>query len=95
MLNRKTQSTPSPTAPPPFSKLCISELISFYLDNQSVIYFLQILIYTCSQNAINAHRPEDVKSILDQHQRMRNAAGEKRHIVIFYCEFSSERGPRM
>ncbi|XP_078312409.1 M-phase inducer phosphatase 3-like [Crassostrea virginica] len=46
-------------------------------------------------NAINAHRPEDVQSILDQHQRMRNAAGEKRHIVIFYCEFSSERGPRM
>eukprot|EP00105_Crassostrea_gigas_P028768 XP_011450517.1 PREDICTED: M-phase inducer phosphatase 1 [Crassostrea gigas] len=45
--------------------------------------------------AINAHRPEDIPSILSQHQSMRTAASDKRHIVIFYCEFSSERGPRM
>nr|XP_022336118.1 M-phase inducer phosphatase-like [Crassostrea virginica] len=45
--------------------------------------------------AINAHRAEDVQDILSRHQSMRTKAGSKRHIVIFYCEFSSERGPRM
>ncbi|XP_048748059.2 M-phase inducer phosphatase 2-like [Ostrea edulis] len=45
--------------------------------------------------AINVHRPDGIKAILDQHQSMRNTAAEKRHILIFYCEFSSERGPRM
>nr|XP_022336082.1 M-phase inducer phosphatase-like [Crassostrea virginica] len=45
--------------------------------------------------SINAYRPDDVQFILDQHQRMRDEAEGKRHIVIFYCEFSSERGPRM
>uniref|UniRef100_K1RBD4 M-phase inducer phosphatase n=1 Tax=Magallana gigas TaxID=29159 RepID=K1RBD4_MAGGI len=45
--------------------------------------------------AISAHRPEDIPSILSQHKSMRTAASDKRHIVIFYCEFSSERGPRM
>ena len=61
--------------------------------NDSIILLIYIIF--ALKGSINAYRPDDVQFILDQHQRMRDEAQGKRHVVIFYCEFSSERGPRM
>ncbi|XP_056006638.1 M-phase inducer phosphatase-like [Ostrea edulis] len=46
------------------------------------------------KDAINLYKETDVETILDFKENHGDDEG-KRDILIFYCEFSSERGPRM
>ncbi|XP_053374195.1 M-phase inducer phosphatase 1-like [Mercenaria mercenaria] len=42
------------------------------------------------QNAVNMYTKDDVNSLLQSRD-----TSEKPHILVFHCEFSSERGPKM
>jgi rhodanese-related sulfurtransferase len=47
------------------------------------------------QNAINIWQRDDILQKLIQSDRQRPSKTQKRTIIIFHCEFSSERGPKM
>ncbi|XP_052804593.1 M-phase inducer phosphatase 1-like [Mya arenaria] len=42
------------------------------------------------RGAVNLYTKDEVNSLLQK-----PVAGDKRHVLIFHCEFSSERGPKM
>ncbi|KAH3699278.1 hypothetical protein DPMN_074234 [Dreissena polymorpha] len=42
------------------------------------------------KSAVNLFTKDDVNKLLQQ-----SVNGDKRHVLIFHCEFSSERGPNM
>ncbi|KAH3699275.1 hypothetical protein DPMN_074231 [Dreissena polymorpha] len=42
------------------------------------------------KSAVNLFTKDDVSALLH-----RPVSGDKRHVLIFHCEFSSERGPKM
>lgn len=44
--------------------------------------------------AINLYTKEQCLELLDEH-KVNEAPSQKRHILIFHCEFSSERGPNL
>ncbi|XP_061179615.1 M-phase inducer phosphatase-like [Saccostrea echinata] len=46
------------------------------------------------KNALNLYKESDAETILSFKENQGDNEG-KRHILIFYCEFSSERGPKM
>lgn len=55
------------------------------------IFNLQLLLF---QDAVNLYKEMDAGTILNFKGRQEDSEG-KRQILIFYCEFSSERGPKM
>lgn len=45
-------------------------------------------------NSLNIHTPSElIKSFLDKIPQQENP--HRRHVIIFHCEFSSERGPKL
>eukprot|EP00105_Crassostrea_gigas_P045175 XP_019929323.1 PREDICTED: M-phase inducer phosphatase [Crassostrea gigas] len=55
------------------------------------IFNIQLWLF---QGAVNLYKEMDAETILNFKERQEESEG-KRHILIFYCEFSSERGPKM
>ncbi|XP_027559405.1 M-phase inducer phosphatase 1 [Neopelma chrysocephalum] len=80
-----------------------SEMIVSVLTGKFESFIKQCVIMDCRypyeyegghiKGAINLHMEEDVENYLLK--RPIEPAENKRVIVVFYCEFSSERGPRM
>lgn len=56
-----------------------------------MIFNIQLWLF---QGAVNLYKEMDAETILNFKERQEESEG-KRHILIFYCEFSSERGPKM
>ena len=48
-------------------------------------------LFVCLQNAINLYTKEGINTFLND----RTVTSTKNHLLIFHCEFSSERGPKL
>lgn len=64
-------------------------MVFVYVYIQPLI--IELLLF---QDAVNLFKEMDAETILSFKGRQEESEG-KRHILIFYCEFSSERGPKM